>query len=206
MRDNETIMYLLRHGATANNEAGVLQGRGVDHSLSSSGRAQIVQASRHLSERALDAIYCSPLRRAWESAEILAAHYGLKVEVEDGLVEVDVGRWEGRSWAEIAEIDAATLAAFSNDEGRCAYPDGESYAHVAQRVEPVFTALLNRHAGRQFGVVAHSVVNRVYLAQLLGMSPDQARRIHQTNGCINVVRRYNGKTRAATINAAIHVD
>lgn len=203
--DGDTLMYLIRHGSTEFNEAGVLQGRGVDPPLSALGRRQVEQTATALADLPLDAVYTSPLQRAQESAQLVAAPHALALTTIEQLVEVDVGRWEGLNWSQIRDRDGAAYQQFMELEGRCGYPEGESYREVSQRVRAAFGDLLDRHAGGHFAVVAHSVVNRTYVAHLLGMGPDAARQVSQSNGCVNVIRRRNGQTRLMTLNAALHV-
>ncbi|MAT70058.1 MAG: alpha-ribazole phosphatase [Planctomycetaceae bacterium] len=201
MSQEESLVYLIRHGATAANEDGRLQGRGINLPLSKTGRTQAETAARALGAVELAAVYATPLVRARETAAIVAAPHGLPVEIVDELVEVDVGRWEGLYWEQIRERDAAAYERFMQAEGRCGYPDGESYGDVYLRVQPVLDELAARHGGEKIAVVAHSVVNRVYLAGLLGMSPAAGRELSQANGAINVIRRRRGKLRVVTMNA-----
>ena len=90
-------LYLVRHGATANNEARPprLQGRRTDPALSDEGQEQSRETGRLLASQRIEAVYTSPLLRARQTARAIAEPHGLPVEVVDDLIEVDVGRWEG---------------------------------------------------------------------------------------------------------------
>jgi broad specificity phosphatase PhoE len=200
-------MYLLRHGATAPNleKPYRLQGQGVDESLAPLGLEQALRARDALADLPFRAVYSSPLRRAMETARIVAGALGLAVQTIDGLREADVGRWEGRSWDDIRANDRAAYEAFMADPGAHGYPEGESFADVADRVTPILNGLLRDHAGAHIVVVGHQVVNRSYLARLLGLPMKLARRIKLANGGISVVALENGEPAVQTMNAALHL-
>ncbi len=101
----KTIMYLLRHGATAANleKPAKLQGRGVDHPLSSLGIRQAELTRDCLALNDFAACYTSPMQRAIKTAQIIVKPHGLRPHIVKKLTECDVGSWEGKSWEEIAE-------------------------------------------------------------------------------------------------------
>lgn len=198
------MMFLVRHGATEANESGRLQGRGVDLPLSKAGRMQAAHVSQALAATPLAAVYATPLLRAQETAAAVARPHGLSATLVDELIEVDVGRWEGQTWEQIQRDDADAYRQFMESfrrDGRCSYPDGESYDDVHRRVRPVLDRLVQQHEGEHIAVIAHSVVNRVYLAGLLGLPPSAARELSQANGAINVIRRRYNRLQVVTLNA-----
>lgn len=200
-----TLMYLVRHGATPANEARphVLQGRGVDHSLSETGRRQAEAVARAFEGIAFSALYSSGLRRTIETARAIGGSRGLEPTLVERLHEIDVGRWEGWNWGRIQRDEPEAYADFR--ERGIGYPEGESYADVLARVKPELMGLLERHPGEAIVVVAHNVVNRVFLADLLGLPVSVAHTIRQTNTGVNVIKRKDGETYAVTINAALHI-
>jgi len=199
-------LYLVRHGATENNRAARLQGRQSHHPLSEQGRAQALLLSELLASRRIGQVYSSPLLRAMQTAERIAAAHGLEVRPLAELVEVDVGRWEGRSWSEIAETEAEAYAAFMQDPAVHPYAGGETITQVAARVAPAIDALYERHLGEAIVVVAHSVVNRAYLATQLGLPLSLTNRLSQENCAVNLLRHRGGKTRVLSVNSLFHLD
>jgi len=209
MAENDTtICYLVRHAATENNEQRppVLQGQRLDVGLSAAGRDQAERTGRFLAERTIDAVYSSPMRRARETAEAIAAPHGLAVEVVDELIEVDVGEWEGLDWDEIRRGDPAAYEAFITDAGANGYLGGECLREVMDRAAPALDALLRRSVGRHVVVVAHNVVNRGYLTRLLEMPLAQYRLIPQDNCGLSVLRLRDGKIKATTVNCVFHLE
>jgi broad specificity phosphatase PhoE len=203
----KTYLYLIRHGATEANLARPprLQGRRHDPPLARLGVRQAEATRDFLAGRPLDVCYSSPLLRAVQTAAIVAAPHGLSPQPYPELTECDVGRWEGLDWQTIRYLDAEAHRHFMADPGQYPYPGGESFGDVHRRAAPALEELLTRHAGGSILVVAHHIVNRTYLAGLLGLGPGQARQVTLENCGISVVVREGNDTRLCTLNAAFHL-
>ena len=187
-----TRMYLIRHGATSSNEQRpyVLQGSGIDHPLSENGRRQTVALGEFMSPFDIDAIFASPLKRAVETAEYLANRRSLAIETFADLKEVDVGDWEGQAWASIEQQQPVEYAAMMRDPWNNPYVGGECYADVLRRTQPILMQLMRDHPGKTIGVVAHQVVNRAFIADVMDVHRPMARGIKQSNTGINIFK-YN---------------
>jgi|SRR5690606_22378730 len=205
--DDVCLLYLVRHGATKNNLANppVLQGRGVNLGLSVDGIKQAQKTAEFLRNRPLAAAYSSNLLRAIETAEIIAAPHEVEVTQLEAITEVDVGKWEGRSWTEIAVTDAEAYRLFMADPGVHGYLGGETMKQVEERVTPALRELMERHMGQRILVVAHNVVNRAFLASLLHLPLSKARGIRQDNCGVNVIRYRKGEMELVTLNAVFHL-
>ena len=205
-----TRIILLRHGATALNRTIPyrIQGRQTDPPLDELGWAQARAAAAALSGAGirLAAVYTSPLRRAFQTAQAVAEPHGVAVVVRADLIEADVGRWEGRTWAEIEASEPEEFARFMADPGTVPYPGGESFLDVQRRVAPVLEQLAAIHRGEAIAVVGHNVVNRAVLAQLLGVPIALARALRQSNGGINLIEDDGHGLRVAMLNAALHLE
>jgi broad specificity phosphatase PhoE len=140
-----------------------------------------------------------------QTATIVAAPHGLAPQPLDALTECDVGRWEGLDWQAIRYLDAEAYQHFMENPADQGYPGGESFADVYLRVAATLDELLGVHAGQSILVVAHHVVNRTYLAGLLGLSLQQARQMTLDTCGISVVVRDGEKTTVSTLNAAFHL-
>jgi broad specificity phosphatase PhoE len=200
-------LYLVRHGATENNRADPprLQGRRTDPPLSDEGREQARRTGEFLAGCALDAVYSSPLLRARQTARAIAAPHGLAAQIVDDLIEVDVGMWEGRSWEEIQKSDAEAYRAFMTDATVNPYLGGENLQTVLARAGPALEKLMQENLGRLIAVVAHNVVNRAYLAQLMGMPLARYRSIPQDNCGVTLLRYRKARAKAVTINGVFHL-
>lgn len=207
MSENSCWIYLVRHGATAHNLLNPprMQGRHIDEPLAVLGRRQAEAAAHALAGEPLAAVYTSPLQRAAQTAEAIAASHGLKPQAVEDLAEADVGRWEDRSWDEIEANDTAAYRAFREDPVAHGYPEGENLAEVTSRVAQAIDKIADQHRGQRIAVVAHSVVNRLYLGELLSVPTALRRRLPQDNCGISQVVYYDQKRRPITINAIGHL-
>jgi 2,3-bisphosphoglycerate-dependent phosphoglycerate mutase len=145
-----TTLILARHGETDWNRDGRFQGH-ADPPLNATGRAQARRLAEVLADEAIDAIYSSDLRRAHETAEIVAARHGLGVVVDPDLRERDVGEWSGLTMPEIEERYPDELRRF-REEGTSV---GESREALAQRVVAAVRRIADAHPAGQILVVTH---------------------------------------------------
>lgn len=200
-------LYLIRHGATANNRARPprLQGRRTDPGLSPEGREQARAAAALLQPVRLDAVYSSPLARALETARTIAQPHGLAVETVDELVEVDVGLWEGLTWPEIENRNPDAYRAFMCDGTVNPYLGGETIAALLHARPQRLERLMAAHPGKTIAAVAHNMVNRAWLSKLLGIQLAKYRGIPQDNCGINLLRCKRGEIKAVTVNSVFHL-
>jgi probable phosphoglycerate mutase len=152
-----TRLLVLRHGATAHTVEKRFSGSGGDDpGLSGEGRAQVERAADLLAaDLPVDLVLASPLRRARETAEVVAHRLGgLVVKVEDDLREASFGEWDGRTFAEVRELWPAELVAWLASPD-VAPPGGESLGAVSRRVRSLQARLLARYGGQTLLLVSH---------------------------------------------------
>lgn len=204
---DETVVFLVRHGATYHNLCTPvrLQGNAIDGPLADVGRLQAQALAEVLSTQPLSGVYCSRMRRAGETADIVAKPHSLQSAAFAGLHEIAVGQWEGMTWAEIQEQHPEHFQAFFNDPAHVPYLGGECYRDVLARARPVFNELVARHPGQAIVIVTHNVVNRVLVADCLGLPLERAKFLHQSNCCINEIRCRPGITDVRSVNLDSHV-
>ena len=168
-----TTILLARHGQTDWNRDNRFQGH-ADPPLNALGRAQARELAERLAQKPVAAVFASPLVRARETAEIVAARLGLSVELVEALREVDVGSWSGLTRDEIAERFPAGYRRWLD----CAHgwEDGESYQELGERVVASLLELAGRHAGELILVVTHGGPIRAAQAHAAGVSYGEARR------------------------------
>jgi len=201
-------MYLVRHGATAANLAqpNFLQGQTLDLDLAPLGVRQALLTSEYLALQPIRAVYCSPMKRAVQTARILAQPRQLPTDIVAELTECHVGRWEGLTWEQIMQQDPEYYNLFQADPAHYGYPGGESFAEVLVRVTNAVHRLLATHAGETILVVSHHIVLRVYLASVLGLEPQLSRRIKLDNCSISCICSENGETYVVTVNSGLHLN
>lgn len=203
-----TRIFLIRHAATEHNikRPFVLQGCEIDGPLNDTGRRQAAALTTALAGIQLTAIYSSPMQRARETVRQIAESRALDIQIVEGLRECHVGRWAGLSWEQIHEREPDVVARFLANPAMEKHPEGESYSDLQARVVPAFNQILSRHRGENILIMAHNMVNRVLLTTLLEMDLRHARKIRQTNCCINVLQHHDGMTDVSTINSIWHLD
>jgi broad specificity phosphatase PhoE len=203
-----TRLFLARHGSTEANERKpfVLQGCEIDGPLTELGRRQSLALGRALQDFEIHAVYASSLRRAMETAAAVAVHHRLEVQPVYDLRECSVGKWEGRDWDSIQRDDPQGHERFFADPVRTPHPGGESYGDVLRRVTPALLQLLERHVGQNIVVVAHNLVNRVWLADFVGIDLKHARKLRQMNCCLNLLHHHAGATELVSLNSVLHLE
>ena len=133
-------VVLLRHGQTERSANRAYSGHG-DVPLTAIGETQVTLAAKRLSATpGVVAVVSSPLRRAVQTAEPVAAQLGLPLTVHDGLVEADYGSWEGLTFAQAAAHDPGLHARWLSDTS-VATPDGESLDTVRRRASSLSSRL-----------------------------------------------------------------
>ncbi len=162
-----TQLYLVRHAQTDWNVEGRYQGQ-VDLPLNAAGRAQAAKLSQELSALAFTAAYSSDLTRARETAEILAAPRGLRVQLDPRLREISLGVWEGQLATEIVSRYPAEWAERQRDPLNARAPGGETVAEVARRTAEAATAIAQAHPAGLVLVVSHGVALATLLCQARG--------------------------------------
>lgn len=203
----KTTLLLVRHGATAANlrQPHTLQGSLPDSPLAPAGLEQARACAASMRSYPIVKVYTSPLLRARATAEPIAAARGVPLEVEPGLLEIDVGQWAGLTWEEIDRRWPDEARAFHDDAGACGYLGGENLTQLRDRVLPVIVRLIERHAGETIVAVSHGVVNRALMAHWIGLPLRFARRLPQDNAAYNLIEFERGKVKVRTVNVAIHL-
>ncbi len=205
----KTVLYLVRHGATEANLAqpARLQGRGHNPPLAPLGISQAEATRDHLACTKITRCYSSPMLRAQQTAEIIAKPHHLTPTTLEELTECDVGKWEGMDWGSIRFLDAERYFLFMQNPAVNGYPGGESFGDVFNRVAPKLEEIVRQNEGETILVVAHHVVNRTYLASLLGYPPEKAREVKLDNCGVSVLEHDTESDclTVRTLNATQHL-
>ena len=161
---------LSRHGETA--MAGLFCGHS-DPPLSNAGRQQIDLAASMLGESP-KVIYASDLKRARQSAELIASHFDLPVHLRPGLREISFGAWEGLSWKLIEKHFPADAQAWMERYPQGVIPAGEPYETFRIRVRQEMAFLLGQAEVQSLIAVTHGGVIRTALTELYSFTHSEA--------------------------------
>jgi broad specificity phosphatase PhoE len=168
-----TTILLARHGETDWNREWRFQGH-ADPPLNETGRAQAAELSDALAREELAAVYSSPLRRAFETAEVVARAHGLEPVAVDALREVDIGSWQGLTRAEVETRFPEQYARWL-DHGQ-GWEDGETYEQMGKRVVAALLELVAAHEAERILAVTHGGPIRAAFAFANEMTYPEARR------------------------------
>ncbi len=135
-------IYFVRHGESDANLRHVFSNRDAPHGLTERGRAQVEALAEKLRDIRFGAFYCSPIPRARQSADILAARLGVGYTVTPALLEYDVGELEGRSDAESwRHYDEVREVWFRERRWEARTGGGESFEEIRARFMPLIEQL-----------------------------------------------------------------
>lgn len=170
-----TTLLLSRHGRTQWSVEGRYAGRS-DIPLDEVGLEQAKRLATWAAAAQLDAVRCSPLRRAVATAADAAAAAGVEAVVDERLRELDFGDAEGRPMAELRAAAPDAVAAFERDPARNPLPGGEDPYAAAERAVAALHAAAAAAPGGRVLVVAHNTLLRLALCTLLGIPLGDYRR------------------------------
>jgi broad specificity phosphatase PhoE len=151
------VIWLARHGETADNADGRVQGS-IDTPLNDRGREQARDLAEQAAELELAALYTSQLARARETAEIVGARIGLDPLVDERLAESCRGAWEGRLLIDIERDEPGAWQAWRRSEPGFRFPGGESLEEHVRRVDDAL-----REARRPALMICHGGTVRAAL-------------------------------------------
>jgi len=167
-------LLLIRHGLT--DWVGKrLPGRIPGIHLNAEGHAQAGALARRLAELPLAAVYSSPLERALETAQPLAASYGFKPEVREALGEVDCGEWAGRDLEALQTESLWPVIRAYPSAAR--FPGGESLREARDRMVALLDGIRDAHQGQMVAVVSHADPIRLAAAHYAGIALDLFQRL-----------------------------
>lgn len=193
-----TSFVLVRHGAHDWLGRGIA-GRMPGVSLNEKGRTQAHQLVERLSQRAIAAIYSSPIERARQTAAPLAQARGLAVAIDDAFSEIDFGEWTGRTFAEL-EADHDHWRAWCERKSVAAAPGGEAFTAVQRRVLDGLERLRRRHPEEAVVVFSHGDIIKAAVAGVLGLSVDHIERFEIAPASVSVIDAGDGWAQVKLVN------
>jgi broad specificity phosphatase PhoE len=181
-------LYLVRHGE-AEGSAGRAVGQ-LDLPLSDLGTRNIEALAASWQGPTPVRLFASDLRRATDSARILAARLGFEPVIDARLREVSFGDWEGRAWDEVYESDRQRYDAWTEHWWDVAPPGGESFADLARRTLAWFRDL---EKGEDVITVAHGGSIRALLVELLAIPRERAFDLQLSPARVSAVEVKDGR-------------
>ena len=198
-------IILVRHGQTEWNRVERFRGR-ADVPLNETGLAQAQATGQRVAEEWQPvAVYSSPLSRAVKTAGAIAQHFGLSVQIHDGLTDIDYGQWQGLTPDEAKERWPEIHHAWYNLPHTACIPGGETLDDLQARGMAAVNELATQHAEQTVVLVGHTVINRVILLSVLGLGNERFWRLRQDTCAINVFEAENDDFTLVSLNDTCHL-
>jgi broad specificity phosphatase PhoE len=191
------LVIMVRHGQTDENIHGRISGQG-PVPLNARGQEQARLAAEVLVPLGITHIFSSPLVRARQTAEFLAARLHRPIAEIADLREVGYGDWEGKTFGEMRGHPVAHQV--FNDPINAVFPNGEGLLEVQQRGVGVIEWVRRTYPQGIVAVVSHGDVIRTALAHYLGMAFNEYHRLNLDNGAISVLELFDEWVRVKAMN------
>jgi broad specificity phosphatase PhoE len=183
-------VYLMRHGEVANGGEKRYNGH-IDVDITEKGIEQMHRLAGILEGKPVSAVYSSDLIRSAKGAKIISDRLGLTPTSIRTLRERSVGQWEGMTAEEIKHCYPREYAAWRADLLNYRPPEGECLLDVRERIIPEYRRIVAAHAGQEIALLLHGGVNRVILADALGVPLLNLFRIDQAFGALNIIDHHS---------------
>lgn len=161
-------IYLVRHGEAQGNVQEFFQGH-IDTDISEKGRKQLECLAERFKDIPIEAVYSSPLRRAFSTAEAVNRHHGFEIKTDAGLMEINGGKWEGVKWTELPERFPDEYMTWCKKINEFHAPGGESTGQVYDRISGTMKKIASENNGRTIAVVSHGLAIKAYLTYAAGL-------------------------------------
>lgn len=199
-----TKVIFVRHGETSWNHSRRYQGH-TDISLNDKGLQQAKLVAQRLAGETISAIYSSDLRRAVQTAYLIAGQHSLHPILVPDLREVNFGLWEGLTYEEIMLTWPEVLSAIYTKPGSVLIPGGESFDDVQRRTVLGLAECIAFHQDETIVVVSHGGTMRVLLCHALGLSLENMWSLKQDSTGINIIEYYETTKVVSLVNDTCHL-
>jgi probable phosphoglycerate mutase len=199
-----TRFLLIRH-ATNDTVGKILAGRMAGVSLNEEGKGQARKLTDRLGHLPIAAIYSSPMERALETAAPLAAALQLEPIIEADFLELNMGDWTGRAYAEIKKEPAFTY--FNTFRSCTRIPGGELMMEAQTRFVAGMQKLYAAHPQQTVAIVSHADPIKAAVAYFAGIPLDLFQRIEISPASVSIIDRYDETARILVVNdtGGLHV-
>lgn len=200
-----TELILVRHGQTVWNETRRYQGQ-TDIPLSEEGLKQTYKLRERLAAEKIDAFYASDLKRAYETARIIAEPHKKKVILEKDLREINFGEWEGLVYEEIMTKYESIATKFYQNPSQVCIPGGEPCESLLGRCHKLIKTIIVKHPKQRVLIASHGGTIRAIILAAMKWDLSCFWRLRLDNTAISRLELYEGeKAVLRTFNDTAHL-
>jgi broad specificity phosphatase PhoE len=197
-----TTFYLIRHGSCPG-LGHKLWGRTPGVCLDEGGKAQVHHLAERFAEVGVQAVYSSPLERAWETAAAVARALELDVQQSPAFNEIDFGEWTGKSFEAISADER--WQRFNTTRSTTRIPGGESFLDVQARAVGELERLASRHPAARVAIVSHADVIKAVVGYFAATPIDLWQRIEISLCSVSVVALNRDGPKLLAVNNTIEL-
>jgi len=181
------LLLLIRHGENDYVKTGKMAGHIPGVHLNERGQKQAQALGEALKDVPIKAIYSSPLERALETAEPIATSHHLEIIQETGLMDANVGKWQGKSLKVLRLTNAWKIVQHS--PSRFQFPEGESFVDLQTRLVNVLEGIVRKHNKPKdiVAVVFHADPIKLVVSHFLGLPLDHFQRLSCDTGSLTAI-------------------
>lgn len=190
------LLLLIRHGENDFTKKHKLAGYTPNVHLNERGQSQALALADALKEVMIKSLYSSPLERAVETATPIAAARGLELQLEAGLLETNVGKWQGRSLAALRLQKHWKVV--QNAPSRAQFPEGETFYECQTRIVTALDSISRKHKPQEIvACIFHADPIKLAVAHYIGLPLDHFQRLSCDTGSLTAL--YLGESGASLI-------
>lgn len=197
-------IYLVRHGETDWNKEDRCQGH-IDIELNDEGVKQAEFVAERLLCEEIHAVYCSNLKRAFRTAEIIAKRSNLVITKSEALNEINFGEWEGLTFEEMRKRPDYDYSAWRLTPHTAGFPGEGSLHNVQKRVMKYVDEIILQNTGKNILIVSHGGVIKLIVLGLLGIGLEVYNKFYITNTSVSILHVDKDKRYLKTLNDTCHI-
>jgi len=178
----------MRHGEAENNVRHILAGRELEYHLTETGKKQVTSTANNLKSIPIDAIYTSPVVRTVETAEIVSETVGVDYEVDERLIETDMGSIVGMGYNDALEKYGNIFLGFYRDDPMLKNLKVERFSAIKERVDSMLDYVAEKHPDTNVLLVTHLDPIKAAITRILDLKAESLFNTAIKNASLTILR------------------
>ena len=195
------MIIFLRHGQAENNVKRILAGRTDGVPLTKTGIEQADRIAEYLKPLDISAIYSSPIERASHTAKIVAENNSLDYQLDDRLIEIDMGRFTLMNYDDMFAKYGNIFLKFYENDPVISEHEVETFPDVQKRVLDMVDHVLKKHNNENVILVTHMDPIKSMLAKVMNLVPQTLFELIVANASLTIITEQDKKFSLSAINA-----